>query len=271
MKKPLALTLLTLTVALSACAPQNANNTSDTNAPSASATVSSSAAPTAPVTLEASRDAEHPEYAQGNDYATGMNGTEEQKPGSITTAQPDVTIEPHAAANAVESPVVPNPNHTGEATDADKQKLTDIINALEGAPIISGSNVIAQPLNEYKIKPADSKEQNGILSADKYAEIVILDDVADNGEEYAVVAPQIKGNEADIRANGLRPITLNNAREAIKNNYNTRIQGFLHYEPNATYTGKTILVLHVKQANHSAYVKGGAQTVAQPAATNTPQ
>ena len=89
MKNPLALTLLTLTVALSACAPQNANNTSDTNAPSASATVSSSATPTAPVTLEASRDAEHPEYAQGNDYATGMNGTEEQKPGSITTAQPD--------------------------------------------------------------------------------------------------------------------------------------------------------------------------------------
>ena len=271
MKKPLALTLLTLTVALSACAPQNANNTSDTNTPSASATASPSATPTAPVTLEASRDAEHPEYAQGNDYATGMNGTEEQKPGSITTAQPDVTIEPHAAANAVENPVVPNPNHTGEATDADKQKLTEIINALEGAPVISGSNVVAQPLNEYKIKPSDSKEQNGVLSADKYAEIVILDDVADGGEEYAVVAPQIKGSEADIRANGLRPITLNNAREAIKNNYNTRIQGFLHYEPNATYTGKTILVLHVKQANHSAYVKGGAQTVAQPATTNTPQ
>ena len=270
MKKPLALTLLTLTVALSACAPQNANNTSDTNTPSASATASPSATPTAPVTLEASRDAENPEYAQGNDYTTGMNGTEEQKPGSVTTAQPDVTIE-SPAANVAENPVVPNPNHTGEATDADKQKLTDIINALEGDPIISGSNVIAQPLNEYKIKPADSKEQNGILSADKYAEIVILDDVADNGEEYAVVAPQIKGNEADIRANGLRPITLNNAREAIKNNYNTRIQGFLHYEPNATYTGKTILVLHVKQANHSAYVKGGAQTVAQPAATNTPQ
>lgn len=269
MKKPLALTLLTLTVALSACAPQTSNNASEAASPTATATAS--ATPTSPVTLEASRDAEHPEYAQGNDYATGMNGAEEQKPGSITTAQPDVTIEPHAAADAVENPVVPNPNHTGEATDADKQKLTDIINALEGAPVISGSSVVAQPINEYKIKPADSKEQNGILSADKYAEIVLLDDVAEDGEEYAVVAPQIKGNEADIRANGLRPITLNNARQAIKNNYNTRIQGFLHYEPNATYTGKTILVLHVKQANHSAYVKGGAQTVAQPAATNTPQ
>jgi hypothetical protein len=267
MKKPLALTLLTLTVALSACAPQTASNTTDTNTPSATA----SATPTSPVTLEASRDAQHPEYAQGNDYATGMNGTEEQKPGTITTIQGDVTTEPNNSTNTAENPVVPNPNHTGEATDADKQKLTDIINALEGAPVISGSSVVAQPINEYKIKPADSKEQNGILSADKYAEIVILDDVAEGGEEYAVVAPQIKGNEADIRANGLRPITLNNARQAIKNNYNTRIQGFLHYEPNATYTGKTILVLHVKQANHSAYVKGGAQTVAQPAATNTPQ
>lgn len=269
MKKPLALTLLTLTVALSACAPQTASNTTDTNTPSA--TASASATPTSPVTLEASRDAQHPEYAQGNDYATGMNGTEEQKPGTITTVQGDVTTEPNNSINTAENPVVPNPNHTGEATDADKQKLTDIINALEGAPVISGSSVVAQPINEYKIKPADSKEQNGILSADKYAEIVILDDVAEGGEEYAVVAPQIKGNEADIRANGLRPITLNNARQAIKNNYNTRIQGFLHYEPNATYTGKTILVLHVKQANHSAYVKGGAQTVAQPAATNTPQ
>jgi hypothetical protein len=269
MKKPLALTLLTLTVALSACAPQTASNTTDTNTPSA--TASASATPTSPVTLEASRDAQHPEYAQGNDYATGMNGTEEQKPGTITTVQGDVTTEPNNSTNTAENPVVPNPNHTGEATDADKQKLTDIINALEGAPVISGSSVVAQPINEYKIKPADSKEQNGILSADKYAEIVILDDVAEGGEEYAVVAPQIKGNEADIRANGLRPITLNNARQAIKNNYNTRIQGFLHYEPNATYTGKTILVLHVKQANHSAYVKGGAQTVAQPAATNTPQ
>lgn len=269
MKKPLALTLLTLTVALSACAPQTASNTTDTNTPSA--TASASATPTSPVTLEASRDAQHPEYAQGNDYATGMNGTEEQKPGTITTVQGDVTTEPNNSTNTAENPVVPNPNHTGEATDADKQKLTDIINAIEGAPVISGSSVVAQPINEYKIKPADSKEQNGILSADKYAEIVILDDVAEGGEEYAVVAPQIKGNEADIRANGLRPITLNNARQAIKNNYNTRIQGFLHYEPNATYTGKTILVLHVKQANHSAYVKGGAQTVAQPAATNTPQ
>ena len=269
MKKPLALTLLTLTVALSACAPQTASNTTGTNTPSA--TASASATPTSPVTLEASRDAQHPEYAQGNDYATGMNGTEEQKPGTITTVQGDVTTEPNNSTNTAENPVVPNPNHTGEATDADKQKLTDIINALEGAPVISGSSVVAQPINEYKIKPADSKEQNGILSADKYAEIVILDDVAEGGEEYAVVAPQIKGNEADIRANGLRPITLNNARQAIKNNYNTRIQGFLHYEPNATYTGKTILVLHVKQANHSAYVKGGAQTVAQPAATNTPQ
>lgn len=269
MKKPLALTLLTLTVALSACAPQTASNTTDTNTPSA--TASASATPTSPVTLEASRDAQHPEYAQGNDYATGMNGTEEQKPGTITTVQGDVTTEPNNSINTAENPVVPNPNDTGEATDADKQKLTDIINALEGAPVISGSSVVAQPINEYKIKPADSKEQNGILSADKYAEIVILDDVAEGGEEYAVVAPQIKGNEADIRANGLRPITLNNARQAIKNNYNTRIQGFLHYEPNATYTGKTILVLHVKQANHSAYVKGGAQTVAQPAATNTPQ
>lgn len=269
MKKPLALTLLTLTVALSACAPQTASNTTDTNTPSA--TASASATPTSPVTLEASRDAQHPEYAQGNDYATGMNGAEEQKPGIITTVQGDVTTEPNNSTNTAENPVVPNPNHTGEATDADKQKLTDIINALEGAPVISGSSVVAQPINEYKIKPADSKEQNGILSADKYAEIVILDDVAEGGEEYAVVAPQIKGNEADIRANGLRPITLNNARQAIKNNYNTRIQGFLHYEPNATYTGKTILVLHVKQANHSAYVKGGAQTVAQPAATNTPQ
>lgn len=243
MKKPVALTLISLTLALSACSAQQDASNHATNTPSATATAS--ATPTAPITVEPSRDAEHPERAQGNDYAT---------------------------SNVAVAPVVPNPDHNAVATDADKQKLTDMLNALEGAPVISGKNVVAQPLREYKIKPADSREQNGELSANKYAEIVILDDVSEGGEEHAVVSPQIKGNEADIRANGLRPVSLNTAREAIKNDYNTRIQGFLHYEPNATYTGETILVLHVKQANHGAYVKGGATAVdSAPAPTNTPQ
>lgn len=268
MKKPVALTLISLTLALSACSAQQDASNHATNTPSATATAS--ATPTAPITVEPSRDAEHPERAQGNDYATGMIGAEEQAPGTITTVAPDTTAS--ATSNVAVAPVVPNPDHNAVATDADKQKLTDMLNALEGAPVISGKNVVAQPLREYKIKPADSREQNGELSANKYAEIVILDDVSEGGEEYAVVSPQIKGNEADIRANGLRPVSLNTAREAVKNDYNTRIQGFLHYEPNATYTGETILVLHVKQANHGAYVKGGATAVdSAPAPTNTPQ
>lgn len=266
MKKPVALTLISLTLALSACSAQQDASNHTTNTPSATATATASATPTAPITVEPSKDAEHPERAQGNDYATGMIGTEEQTPGTITTVAPDTTASPTSNV------VVPNPDHNAVASDADKQKLTDMLNALEGSPVISGKNVVAQPLREYKIKPGDSKEQNGELSANKYAEIVILDDVSEGGEEYAIVSPQIKGNEADIRANGLRPVSLNTAREAIKNDYNTRIQGFLHYEPNATYTGETILVLHVKQANHGAYVKGGATAVGSaPTPTNTPQ
>lgn len=83
MKKFATLTLATLTLTLSACSAENAN-TATTPTPTETATQTStntaSPTPTAPVTLEPSRDAEHPKRAQGNDYSTGMLGTEEQTP-----------------------------------------------------------------------------------------------------------------------------------------------------------------------------------------------
>ena len=90
MKKLATLTLATLTLAtLTAC---GAENTNTTNTPTPTETTTQAPAPT-PVTLEPSRDAEHPKRAQGNDYSTGMLGTEEQTPGTITTTTPDTPAE----------------------------------------------------------------------------------------------------------------------------------------------------------------------------------
>lgn len=261
MKKILPLTLLALTITLSSCGANTTDNANATTTPTATASASPTETPTAtataPTSVEPSRDADKPNLAQGNDYATGMNGVTETKPGNITTVTGD--ISPHSTGNTeAENPVTPNPEHTKPATDEDKSKLQEIIKNLEGAPVISAGSYDIHPNLKYPIKPANSKEENGELSADKYAEVVVLDDVADGGEEYAVVAPQIKGNEHDIKQNGFRPINTEAARQALQNDHNTRIQGFLHYEPNATYTGKQTLTLHIKQSNHGAYAKAGA-------------
>ena len=257
MKKLLPLTLLALTVSLAGCGAEATNNTNATATPTATASATPTSTPTAPTSVEPSRDADKPNLAQGNDYATGMNGVTETKPGNITTVTRD--IAPHSTGNTeAESPVTPNPEHTKPATDEDKSKLQEIIKNLEGAPVISAGSYDIHPNLKYPIKPANSKEENGELTADKYAEVVVLDDVAGGGEEYAVVAPQIKGNEHDIKQNGFRPINTEAARQALQNDHNTRIQGFLHYEPNATYTGKQTLTLHIKQSNHGAYAKAGA-------------
>lgn len=269
MKKPLALSLLAVALLLSACGAENTNNSTEAQATtsvtaSASPSTTASPSPTAPVTLEPSRDAEHPKRAQGNDYSTGMLGTEEQVPGTITTAQADTSAEEEAKAD---TPVVPNPDHNKEATDEDKRELKQMLDNLKGAPVISAKSVVAQPRSEYKIQPATSQEANGILAKSNYSQYVILDDVAENGEEYAIIAPEIKGYEADILKNGLRPVSLETAYQAIEANFNTRIQGFKHYQPNATYTGKDVIVLHVKQKNHGEYAKAGATIV--PTATSS--
>lgn len=253
--------MLALTVSLAGCGADTTSNTNATATPTATASASTTETPTstpaAPTSVEPSRDADKPNLAQGNDYATGMNGATETKPGNITTVTGDISA--HSVENETsESPVTPNPEHTKPATDADKAKLQEIIKNLEGSPVISAGNYDIHPNLKYPIKPADSKEQNGELSADKYAEVVVLDDVADGGEEYAIVAPQVKGNINDIKQNGFRPINTEAARQALQNDHNTRIQGFLHYEPNATYTGKQTLTLHIKQSNHGAYAKAGA-------------
>lgn len=253
--------MLALTATLAGCGADTASNTNATATPTATTTVTATETPTAtataPTSVEPSRDADKPNLAQGNDYATGMNGVTETKPGNITTVTGDISAH-STGNNESENPVTPNPEHTKPATDEDKSKLQEIIKNLEGSPVISAGSYDIHPNLKYPIKPANSKEENGELSADKYAEVVILDDVADGGEEYAVVAPQIKGNEHDIKQNGFRPISIEAARQALKNNHNTRIQGFLHYEPNATYTGKQTLTLHIKQSNHGAYAKAGA-------------
>lgn len=253
--------MLALTVTLAGCGTDATSNTNATSSPTATASATPSetttSTPTAPASVEPSRDANKPNLAQGNDYATGMNGVTDTKPGNITTVTGDISAH-STGNNEAENPVTPNPEHTKPATDEDKAKLQEIIKNLEGAPIISAGSYDIHPNLKYPIKPANSKEENGELSANKYAEVVILDDVADGGEEYAVVAPQIKGNEHDIKQNGFRPISIEAARQALQNNHNTRIQGFLHYEPNATYTGKQTLTLHIKQSNHGAYAKAGA-------------
>lgn len=261
MKKILPLTLLALTITLSGCGANTTDNANATATPtataSASATETPTSTPTAPTSVEPSRDANNPNLAQGNDYATGMNGVTETTPGKITTVTGDIT--PHSVENeTAESPVTPNPEHTKPATSEDKSKLQEIIKNLDGSPVISAGNYDIRPNLKYPIKPADSKQQNGELSADKYAEVVVLDDVADGGEEYAIVAPQVKGNINDIKQNGFRPINTEAAKQALQNDHNTRIQGFLHYEPNATYTGQKTLTLHIKQSNHGAYAKAGA-------------
>lgn len=253
--------MLALTVSLAGCGADTTSNTNATATPTATASASTTetltATATAPTSVEPSRDANNPNVAQGNDYATGMNGVTETTPGKITTVTGD--ISGHSVDNeTAESPVTPNPEHTKPATDADKAKLQEIIKNLEGSPVISAGSYDIHPNLKYPIKPADSKEQNGELSADKYAEVVVLDDVADGGEEYAIVAPQVKGNINDIKQNGFRPINTEAARQALQNDHNARIQGFLHYEPNATYTGKQTLTLHIKQSNHGAYAKAGA-------------
>lgn len=267
MKKFATLTLATLTLTLSACSAENAN-TATTPTPTETATQTStntaSPTPTAPVTLEPSRDAEHPKRAQGNDYSTGMLGTEEQTPGTITTANADTPAEEEAKAD---TPVVPNPAHNEEATDEDKQKLKEMLDNLKTAPTISATSIVAANQTRYLIQPAPSQEENGALAKSNYSQYIIVDDVADDGQEYASVSPELKGNERDILDNGLRVISIETAYQALEANYNTRIQGFKHYQPNAAYTGNKVITLHVKQKNHGQYAKAGAQAI--PGASNT--
>lgn len=258
MKKLAPLTLAALALTLTACGGTT-ENTNATNAPTATATATATQSPTATTTPEATHSAEAAKpTAEGNDYATGMTGVvkSDPTPGSVTVVTGDQPV------------VTPNPEHTAtKATNDDKSKLENQLKTLDGSPVISGNSVVI-PKRTYDIQPAESREANGVLDQSKYAEIVIIDDVQPGNPEYAIVSAQIKGNEADIKANGPRPISSNSARQALNNNDSTRIQGFSKYEPNAVYTGKDILVLHIKQANHGAYAKGGATPVPTPAPSN---
>ena len=255
MKKLAPLTLAALALTLTACGG-TAENTNTTNTPTATATTTATQSPTATATPEATHSAEAAKpTAEGNDYATGMTGVvkSDPTPGSVTVVTGDKPV------------VAPNPEHTATtATNDDKSKLENQLKTLDGSPVISGNSVVI-PKRTYDIQPAESREANGVLDQSKYAEIVIIDDVQPGNPEYAIVSAQIRGNEADIKANGPRPISSNSAWQALKNNDSTRIQGFSKYEPNAVYTGKDILVLHIKQANHGAYAKGGATPVPTPA------
>ena len=259
MKKLAPLTLAALALTLTACGGTT-ENTNATNTPTATATATNATqSPTATATPEATHtDKATKSAAEGNDYATGMTGVVKSNPtpGSVTVVTGDQPV------------VTPNPEHNAtNATNDDKSKLENQLKTLDGSPVISGSSVVI-PKRTYDIQPAESREANGVLDQSKYAEVVIIDDVQPGNPEYAIVAAQIKGNEADIKANGPRPISSNSAWQALNNNDSTRIQGFSKYEPNAVYTGKDILVLHIKQANHGAYAKGGATPVATPAPSN---
>ena len=183
-----------------------------------------------------------------------MLGTEEQTPGTITTAKAD-------------TPVVPNPAHNEETTEEDRQKLKEMLDALKTAPTISATSIVAANQTRYLIQSAPSQEENGALAKSNYSQYIIVDDVADDGQEYASVSPELKGNERDILDNGLRVISIETAYQALEANYNTRIQGFKHYQPNAAYTGNKVIILHVKQKNHGQYAKAGAQAI--PGASNT--
>ena len=257
MKKTTPLTFALLALTLTACggAAENANTTSvSSTSVSATATpTQTTSAPSETATPKPSQEQATQPAAEGNDHAGVVKS--DPTPGSVTVVTSDKPV------------VSPNPEHTEPATTDDKTKLENTLKALEGAPIISGNSRVI-PKRTYDIQPAESREANGILDQSKYAEVVIIDDVQPGNPEYAIVAAQIRGNEADVKANGLRVISANSARQALDNNDSTRIQGFSKYNPNAIYTGKDILVLHIKQSNHGAYVKGGATPVATPTPSN---